>query len=136
VIRERSGYTSWQDVVFTTEEKADPSMSGEQASPAGDGISNLMKYAMKLDPKSSGVANLPRSSAQDGYLTLTYRKNKLATDLTYTVQVTSDLASAAWQDAGVVISQTDEGEYWMVTVRDVEPMHNHSIRFMRLKVSK
>jgi alpha-tubulin suppressor-like RCC1 family protein len=136
VVREVSGYASWQDDVFTSEEQADPSMSGEQASPAGDGISNLMKYAMKLDPKSSGVANMPRSSAHDGYLTLTFRRNKLASDLTYTVQVTSDLTSAEWQDAGVVISQTDEGEYWMVTVRDVQPMHNQSKRFMRLKVSK
>lgn len=136
VIREVSSYTNWQDEVFTLEEQADPTMSGEQASPAGDGISNLMKYAMKLDPKSSGVANMPRSSAQDGYLTLTYRRNKLASDLTYTVQVTSDLTSAEWQDAGVVISQTDEGEYWVVTVRDVQPMHNQSRRFMRLKVSK
>ena len=110
VVREVSGYASWQDDVFTSEEQANPSMSGEQASPAGDGISNLMKYAMKLDPKSSGVANLPRSSARDGHLTLTFRRNKLASDLTYTVQVTSDLTSAEWQDAGVVISQTDEGE--------------------------
>jgi hypothetical protein len=136
VVREVSGYASWQDDVFTSEEQANPSMSDEQASPAGDGISNLMKYAMKLDPKSSGVANLPRSSARDGHLTLTFRRNKLASDLTYTVQVTSDLTSAEWQDAGVVISQTDEGEFWMVTVRDDEPMHNHSKRFMRLKVSK
>lgn len=136
VIREVSSYTNWQDDVFTLEEQADPTMSGEQASPAGDGISNLMKYAMKLDPKSSGVANLPRSSAHDGHLTLTYRKNKLASDLTFTVQVTSDLTSAEWQDAEVVISQTDEGEYWIVTVRDDQPMHNHSKRFMRLKVSK
>ena len=136
VIREVSSYTNWQDDVFTSEEKADPSMSGEQASPARDGISNLMKYAMKLDPKSSGLANLPRSSAHDGHLTLTYRRNKLASDLTYTVQVTSDLTSAEWQDAGAVISQSDEGEYWMVTVRDVQPMHNQSKRFMRLKVSK
>ena len=128
-------YTSWQGDVFNSEEQADPSISGEQASPAGDGISNLMKYAMKLDPKSSGVANLPRSSARDGHLTFTYRRNKLASDLTYTVQVTSDLTSAEWQDAGVVISQTDEGEYWVVTVRDDQPMHNHSKRFMRLKVS-
>jgi hypothetical protein len=136
VIREVSSYTNWQDEVFTLEEQADPTMSGEQASPAGDGISNLMKYAMKLDPKSNGVANLPRSSAQNGYLNLTYRRNKLASDLTYTVQVTSDLTSAEWQDAGVVISQSDEGEYSMVTVRDIQPMHNQSKRFMRLKVSK
>ena len=82
------------------------------------------------------MANLPRSSAQNGYLTLTYRRNKLATDLIYTVQVTSDLTSAEWQDAGAVISQSDEGEFWMITVRDNEPMHNQSKRFMRLKVSK
>ena len=136
VIREVSSYASWQDDVFTPEEQADPSMSGEQASPAGDGISNLMKYALKLDPKSRGEANLPRSSAHDEHLTLTYRRNKRAADLTFTVQVTSDLTSDQWEDVEVVISQTDEGDYWLVTVRDDEPMHNHSKRFMRLKVSK
>jgi alpha-tubulin suppressor-like RCC1 family protein/tRNA threonylcarbamoyladenosine modification (KEOPS) complex Pcc1 subunit len=136
VIRDGSSYANWQDDVFTPEEQADPSMSGEQASPAGDGISNLMKYALKLDPKSSDVANLPASSARDGHLTLTFRRNKRAADLTFTVQVASDLTSDVWEDVDVVISQTDEGEYWLVTVRDDEPMHNHSKRFMRLKVSK
>jgi hypothetical protein len=136
LFREVSSYASWQDDVFTPEEQADPSMSGEQASPAGDGISNLMKYALKLDPKSRGEANLPRSSPHDGHLTLTYRRNKRAADLTFTVQVASDLTSDQWEDVEVVISQTDEGDYWLVTVQDDEPMHNHSKRFMRLKVSK
>jgi hypothetical protein len=127
-------YASWKDSVFTPAERADSAISGEQASPAGDGITNLMKYALKLAPQSSGVGNLPTIGSDSGYLTLTYRKNKQATDLIFTVQAGNALDEGGWNTVTDVISQTDEGEYWLVTVRDTDTMASHASRFMRLKV--
>jgi alpha-tubulin suppressor-like RCC1 family protein len=136
IVTRANGYDSWKKGLFTLEEQNDPSISGASASPAGDGITNLMKYALHLDPKTSGVENLPTLAPQDGYLTLTYRKNKQATDLTYTVQVAAELSATEWNEATTVVSQTDEGDYWLVTVRDNVIQADHPKRFMRLKVTK
>lgn len=136
VTRAGGTYTSWTDSVFTPEELADSAISGEQASPAGDGITNLMKYALALDPKVCGTGHLPIAADRDGYLTLTYRKNKLASDLTYTAMAGEDLSDDGWSEAITVVSQTDEGMYWMITVRDNVTQTGHPTRFMRLKVTK
>ena len=131
------GFEAWQTRVFI--DPADlnnPAVSGELEMPAHDGITNLMKYALALDPMICGTAGLPTVAQQDGYLTLTYRKNKTATDVTYTVQVAADLTGNAWTLATTVVSQTDQGDHWRVTVRDSVPYAGQARRFMRLQVGK
>lgn len=113
-----------------------PAVSGELEMPAHDGITNLMKYALALDPMICGTAGLPTVAQQDGYLALTYRKNKTATDVTYTVQVAEDLTGNAWTPATTVVSQTDQGDHWLVTMRDTVPYAGQAQRFMRLQVEK
>jgi len=120
---------------------ANPAVSGDLAPPANDGVTNLMKYAMALAPKASATGSLPTISRQAGYLTLTYRKSKTASDVTYTVQAADSLTSNAWAPATTVLSQTDPtpggGSYWLVTVRDNVPSDaTHPQRFMRLQVVK
>jgi len=39
--------------------------------PARDGVANLMKSALALDPMTCATGNLPITSRQAGYLTLT-----------------------------------------------------------------
>jgi len=129
-------FNSWKEGLFTLAELEDPSISGEQATPAGDGVTNLMKYALALAPKVSGVGDLPTADVSEGYITLTYRKNKLATDVTYTVMAGNDLSVSSWSEATTMLSQTDEGDYWLVTVRDNVTQTGHPTRFMRLKVVK
>ncbi|MEI6655776.1 MAG: cadherin-like beta sandwich domain-containing protein, partial [Verrucomicrobiota bacterium] len=131
------GFEAWQTRVFI--DPADlnnPAVSGELEMPAHDGITNLMKYALALDPMICGTAGLPTVAQQDGYLTLTYRKNKTVTDVTYTVQVADDLTGNAWTPATTVVSQTDQGDHWRVTVRDSVPYAGQARRFMRLQVGK
>lgn len=43
-------FESWQKVHFTEAELADPQISGPEADPSGDGIDNLVKYALGLNP--------------------------------------------------------------------------------------
>ena len=129
-------YSVWASNAFTNPtDRSNPAISGEQATPAGDGITNLMKYALALEPMTCGTASLPTISPQAGYLTLTYRKSKLATDVTYTVRATDSLTANSWITATTVLSQIDEGGYWLVTVRDTVPYAGHSSRFMRLQVT-
>ena len=115
---------------------APASEAGAMATPANDGITNLMKYALALDPMSCGTGALPTVSPQNGYLTLTYRKNKQATDMAYTVQAADSLNSNSWTPATTVTSQSDQGTYTLVTVRDTVPLAGHRYRFMRMLVSQ
>ena len=119
-----------------------PSVSGPSAAPAGDGISNLLKYAFGLDPKSDGVAGLPQVSTTrvggQNYLTLTYTKVISATDITYTAEVSPDLT--AWTsgaNATVAVSTTNnaDGQTQTVVVRDATATGTAAKRFIHLKVT-
>jgi hypothetical protein len=129
-------YTQWLLDSLSESAMADPAMTGEAAAPAGDGISNLMKFALGLRPLDDGTASLPVTGMAEGYLTLTYRQSKQATDVTYTVEAGDALAAGSWAPATQVLSQSDAGDHWLVTVRDLVPMAGHPRRFMRLQVSR
>jgi hypothetical protein len=51
------------------------------------------------------------------------------------VQATDALDGENWQAATTVISQSDEGSYWQITVRDTVPLAVRPHRFMRLQVT-
>lgn len=129
-------FADWRVGKFTTDGLADPAISGDQATPAHDGISNLMKYALALEPMVCGSADLPYPDKQDGYLTLTYRQNKQAGDITFTVEAGDSLTGNGWQPATTEVSRADGGDYWLVTVQDNTPISSSQCRFMRLKVGR
>ena len=138
-------YTLWKDQHFTLAERSDPTISGDFATPAGDGISNLLKYALNLDPHVSSVSGLPTLGTitepdTTQYLTLTYTEVISATDLSYVVEVGSDLASWNFGDSFTqVVSSTNDpnGITRTVVVRDLTPMaSNVPKRFIRLQVTK
>ena len=141
VIINNTPFGIWQKNTFAgSADFKDPAISGDLATPAHDGITNLVKYALALEPMTCGTGNLPTMTQQDGYLALTYRKSKTATDVTYTVQAADTLDGNAWAPATTVLSQTDPtpggGSYWLVTVRDTVPYAGQAHRFMRLQVGK
>jgi hypothetical protein len=108
------------------------------ASPAGDGMPNLIKYALGLNP-TNGVttAQLPSGGVQpDGgtnYLTLTVNRAAQPTDITYIVEVTSNLTSE-WVSGPpntVTLSNTPA----QLVVRDSTPQPAATTRFIRLRVT-
>jgi len=137
VVVDNTPYGIWKKSAFNSPSTwSDPTVSGDSATPGHDGISNMMKYALGLAPMTSGTANLPTASPQNGYLTLSYRKNKTATDVTYVVQAIDELSGNSWVPATTVVSQIDQGDHWQVTVRDTVPYAGQPRRFMRLQVAK
>ncbi len=136
-------YNTWQLQHFTAAELASAAVSGDSADPDGDGISNLLEYALNLDPKAANVAGLPTltlsiiSGAQ--YLTLTYTQAKAAADITYLPQVSGDLAT--WNGGAsytTVVSTTNnaDGVTQTVVVRDLTATTAANQRFMRLLVTR
>jgi hypothetical protein len=130
-------YQAWRFGYFTSNELADVTISGDGAAPAGDGVPNLMKYAFALNPKVAASANsLPILGVADGCLSLTYRLNSQAPDLTNIVQVCTDLVSGVWTTTNFpVLSTVTNGSFWLITVRDLVPMSNAASRFLRLKIT-
>jgi hypothetical protein len=105
--------------------------------PDGDGINNLMEYALAGgDPDSSDCEILPVAlivtDGNQNYLALTVQKNPAVIGTTCLVEVSGDLVD--W-NAGtghtVVVSETAD----TLIVRDSPPMGGSISRFLRLKVA-
>ena len=108
------------------------------AAPAGDGITNTMKFALGLSPAVNGYgARLTTGVHVEGaqtFLSLTYvRPENAPAGVTYSVQVSSDLAS--WSPAGTVaVSDTTAAGLRTITVRDAVAISGDAApRFIRLE---
>ncbi len=135
-------YAVWQNTYFTAAQLQNSSVSGPTAIPAGDGITNLMKYALNLSPKTCGTGGLPTMSTMStggkNYLTLTYAKVLAATDITYIVEVSPDMLTwSSGSGATVVVSTTNnsDGKTQTIVARDLTAESGTGGRFIRLKVT-
>jgi len=99
---------------------------GQNDNPAGDGISNLAKYALGLDPDVASRDGVPTAEMQEGKLTLTVSKNPDAMGIEYIVEGSSDLEE--WSTDGLTItSETD-------TTLVVSDDSAEGRRFLRLRI--
>ena len=136
-------YKSWQGNLFSTAQLSIPAICGDTATPAGDGISNLMKYALNLNPFSNGVGGLPicaiSGSGNNNYLTLKYNQVIQAGDISYIPEVSGDLRT--WSSGTVNILQLSatnnpDGLTQTIVTQDLVPVTGTNKRFMRLKVTR
>ncbi len=139
----QTAYMAWQQAYFTAAELSNPAISGPNATPAGDGIPNLTKYALGLNPKSVGTGGLPTISLTaaggSNFLTLTYNRSLAASDVTYTVEVSGDLqawSSGASDTATVNVTNNATNTLQTVVQRDLTPTSSAGRRFIRLKISQ
>jgi len=129
-----ASWDAWRLTHFSAAQLADPSVSGTTANPHGDGVANLLKYALNLSPLTASTAGLPTLGQTNGFLTLTYTRRKPPVDLLYVVEATSDLAGE-WSTNG--ISETilsDDGALQTVLAIDGVSLNDATKRFMRLRV--
>ena len=142
VIDRPTSFQLWQQMYFTAEELADPSISGSSVSLTQDGLCNLLKYAFGLSPWAVDPSALPTvgqwtdPQTQLSYLTLTYRQNRQAQDLAFTPQVADGLKAGTWATGLEEIGRTPYGDCDVVTARDTAPMSSANQRFLRLVVSQ
>ena len=127
-----AAFDTWQLSNFTDAEIASPSVSGPDATPAHDGISNLMKYALGLTAKSPSSTGII-TGYSGGNLSLTYKRPSSRTDLLYSVEATDNPKSGVWSSAGVTLTRIVTGD--LETWRGSTPAIG-STRFLRLKVVK
>ena len=124
-------YQTWQLVMFGAD-AGNPLIAGASVSPVKDGVSNLLKYALGLDPAAIASGGLPVMGLGGGALSLTYTKAIAATDVTYTVEWSADLVT--WSPAGVTEQVlTDNGS--IRQIRASVPIGSAKAKFIRLHVS-
>jgi hypothetical protein len=97
-----------------------------------DGMPNLLKYALGLNPLVP--TNDPVTvDISTGFLRLTAPKNPNATDVSLQVMVATDLGAPAWATNGTTI---DVNSPTLLQVHDNTPLAESPGGFIRLKVSQ
>ena len=120
----------------------------------GDGMDPQIEYAYGLDPTTYDAPNnfstaLAPAAAGATDLTITFRRDTAAADVTYKLQTSSGLSPNSWttiaqstagaapvgQNCGVIVSDvTLSGDIKLVTVRQTLPAGSNDKKFVRLKV--
>ena len=139
-----SGLSSWQNRYWPN--ITDPNIIGATANPSGDGVSNLLKYALSGDPTTAGDSMLPQVGTTlingQHYLTLTYLQRTDDPSLLYEVVGSSDLSVplANWvvQTQSITADQSNLPDaYIRVTIVDSVPIETGpNGRFLKLRVTQ
>lgn len=129
-------HDTWRAQIFG--EEVDEPAAQPGADYDGDGVSNLLAYALGVSPlESTPVSALPAQETteigEESYLTLRVVRDPTATGLIYAVEATADLADASsWNSTGTVALVDTPS---LLVVRDAEPISAGSRRFLRLRVT-
>ncbi len=130
-----SGYDQWVQAHFDPADWENEELTGPGANPSGDGISNLLKYAMALSPWETGREHLPAAMIVEDALLLTYRRAKNADGASFVVEVSPDLSE--WSSGPQHVEEIDaedRGDHELVTVMALHYPGENARGFMRLRI--
>jgi hypothetical protein len=147
-----SPYESWKTAHFGGN-ATNSAVAGDLADPDGDGMVNLLEYAVAGDPNGAGAEARLSADVMTNYLNLQFRRNTSATDLTYALQVSSDLvawnplvtytAATGWlvnMPGAAVVESTATGtapdQFVTATVTDSGSVGSLAARYFRLAVHR
>ncbi len=135
----------WRTVHFAAE--ADMPLAEGDADPDGDGLSNLVEYALGTDPLLSQPEEVPATVwiEEEGvlYLGLEFHAQSDATKLSYQLEVSDNLSD--WRVSSVfappftdnpasVTASVPGSSRRLVRIRDDTPVIPNGVRFLRLNV--
>jgi hypothetical protein len=141
-------FDAWQTLYFSPSQIADSSVSGPLADPDGDGVANLLEFALNLDPTfaepaamtpDTGLRGLPtvRVETISGVdrLTIEFVRRTAASDsgLTYQPEFSSDLTT--WS-SGVTTTVTTINSRWERVKMQDPSVPVDGRRFARLRVTR
>lgn len=87
-------FAEWRALHFSPAEAADPAISGPEAAPFGDGVPNLLRFALGVPDLSPDPApRLPRMHASLGSMALHYWMRPEIEDLVYQIQRSGNLVT-------------------------------------------
>ncbi len=132
---EAGTYDSWAASVFP--ESVGESDRAPDATPNGDGVPNLLAYALGLDPLAEKSGNMPAGELGETQLAFRFRRNVEAQDLSLIVETSDDLLE--WFDvvSGISVIDPDvDGDGRVELMQAMiprDPMETK--RFARLRVN-
>jgi endonuclease G len=106
-------------------------VAADTAIATSDGMPNLLKYALDLDPLVPATDPVT-GDISTGYLRLTAPKNPAATDITYLIELTGDL-TFPFTTNGITI---DQNTSTLLQGHDNTPVSTSTNGFMRLHVTR
>ena len=129
---------SWRTQYFGTTNNS--GAAADTHSYAGDGIANLVKYALGMNPTIPATNGLPELKMTNSRLALTFNRQKSATDIVYEVQAAGDLfgfsnATVLWSSASNAYGGGTNPSQ-AVTVQDTVDSAATNRRFMRLEIRR
>ena len=130
----------WRMTRFTTAELEDASVSGAMADPEGDGLANLLEYAMMLDPHRYDVPPVAPTVVEESgiaYHAVVFRRRVPNPQIDYAPEVSTDLAdwrstAADMAPFGTPSANHDGTE--TVVYRSMVPAVSVPREFFRLRV--
>jgi len=143
-------FSQWQSVKFGAS-SGDALVSGPEADPNGNGLVNLLEYALGTDPYATGGNSPVKGEIAGGHLALRFTRDTTATDVTLTVQAGDEL-TGIWTDlarsiagapfaslvVGATVAESGNGQVVDVVVGDPQTIADPAKpkRFMRLLVTQ
>jgi hypothetical protein len=132
-VRAVSGYSQWSVLSTLPSDLRGPAdRNGPMA------IQNLAAYAMGLDPATASPADLPGIVKNSNNLSITFRRSRAATDVTFNVEAANALTNG-WTNIWSSVTNAYSGEsneFETVIVPDPQPVDQAPFgqRYLRLKV--
>jgi hypothetical protein len=110
---------------------ANPAVASDNANPSGDGIPNLVKYSLGLNPLISyqGTPGITVDFTSSGELRMTVSRNPLVTDVTVLIETSSDLKT--WSSLSTVVDQNTASTF---QAHDTLDKYSSPSRFIRMRV--
>ncbi|MCM2275854.1 MAG: immunoglobulin domain-containing protein, partial [Candidatus Didemnitutus sp.] len=127
-----SGLQAFTYEYFAPAERENNDISGHYADPDGDGLANLLEYALGFHPRQATAAGLPEAGKDNDSWTFTYTRPSDIYDVSYTVEASTDLVQ--WSNEFVWVEWLGESDGYAL-LRAHYPSNLATKVFFRLRVS-
>ena len=127
-------FPEWQFAQFSQAELLNPAVSGANANPAGDGLSNWLKYVFDLNPHAACIEGAPAPQMVGGALALNFFRRTDYPYLIYALEASPDLSHWSWRNSYQPSAVTSLGAVTQWTVVDPYQWPAGGSKFLRLRV--
>ena len=130
-------FEEWKQTMFSPHQLSNSDIVGDLSDPDQDKITNLIEYALRLNPLQATVTGITIEADADP-LEITFSRARNASDITYRVEASNNLESdwnQIWTSDSVAYGG-GENETELITIKDNFPLSTFSRRFLRLRITK
>ncbi len=119
-------YDTWATTWFSESELADTNISGAAAIPIGDGLPNLIKYALNLDPWAYG--GVEAGWADAAHWVVGFDRNTNAVDVDLYLETVSNLVGGTWMPVAYSLKGTSVSAVNGATVLQDAPGQTNGVQ--------